>query len=103
MELVDLGLPKLSMRALREYSFCIPLRFRKRQRKKPAPTKAQNPTTPTTTPAAMAAVLGPGSFEVSSVESVSLAAVAVTVCPPEVSTVPSVEVDELLSVELDDP
>lgn len=101
MEPADLGLAKLLISALRRYSSSIDLRFRKRQRKNPAPTRAQNPTTPTTTPAAIAAVLGPESFLLSEVPSVSLAAVTMTVCPPLVSTVPVVL--ELPSVVEEEP
>ena len=51
----------------------------KRQRKKPAPIRAARPTTPMTTPAAMAAVLGP-SFLLESL-SADAVLVAISCCP----------------------
>ena len=78
-----MGLPKWFSLVLPRNWLSVFLRLRKRQRKKMAPTRAQKPTTPTTTPAAMAAVLGLPSFFVSSLltGAVSLAAVTTTVLP----------------------
>ena len=90
--------PKLSILLFRYCSGMLE-RFLNRHRKKIAPTKAQKPTTPTTTPAAIAAVFDPEFFSFfcsAPCVVISLSDVLNTVCPPEVvTTVPPLVVVEV--------